>query len=44
MLPYRLSSLLLTIPAALMAISVHEFAHGAVADYFGDPTLGCLVD
>ena len=35
MLPYRL---LLTVPAALMAISIHEFAHGAAADYLGDPT------
>lgn len=38
MLPYRLSAMLLTVPAALMAISIHEFAHGAVADYLGDPT------
>mgnify|MGYP000854734351 FL=1 len=34
----NLQSLLLGIPALLMAISVHEFAHGYAAHRLGDPT------
>lgn len=33
-----IQSLLYTIPAALIAISFHEFAHGFVSDRLGDPT------
>jgi Zn-dependent protease len=43
MLQYFLSmayfkNLLYTVPAILLAISVHEFAHGFVSDRLGDPT------
>lgn len=31
-------SLLLSLPALLIALTVHEFAHGYVADKMGDPT------
>ena len=34
----NLESLLLGIPALLLAISVHEFAHGYAAYLLGDPT------
>ena len=34
----RLETLLLFVPAALLAISIHEYAHAAVAYRLGDPT------
>lgn len=34
----RILSLLLSLPALLIAITVHEFAHGYAADKMGDPT------
>lgn len=33
-----LSVLLLSLPALIIALTVHEFAHGYVADKMGDPT------
>lgn len=33
-----ISALLLSLPALLIALTVHEFAHGWVADKMGDPT------
>ncbi len=33
-----LSRLILQIPALLVAVTVHEFAHAVVADRLGDPT------
>ncbi len=33
-----IQSLLLKIPALLFAVTIHEFAHGIVADRLGDPT------
>jgi Zn-dependent protease len=33
-----LQNLILKIPALLLAVTVHEFAHGIVADRLGDPT------
>lgn len=33
-----LQSLVLKIPALLLAVTVHEYAHGLVADRLGDPT------
>lgn len=33
-----LQSLLITLPAILLALTVHEFAHGWAADRLGDPT------
>ncbi len=32
------STVLLTLPAVLLALSAHEFAHGLIADRLGDPT------
>jgi Zn-dependent protease len=37
-LPDLASLFLFTLPAVLLAISIHEFAHGAMADHLGDPT------
>ena len=34
----HLHSYLLLIPAFLIALTIHEFSHAAVATYFGDPT------
>lgn len=34
----RFLSLILSLPALLLALTVHEFAHGWVADKMGDPT------
>ncbi len=34
----RFLSLILSLPALLLALTVHEFAHGWVADRMGDPT------
>ncbi len=34
----RLFGITWSIPAILVAITVHEYAHGFVANYFGDPT------
>jgi Zn-dependent protease len=33
-----LAALLLKVPALLLAVTVHELAHGWVADWLGDPT------
>src|SRR5438045_2269792 len=33
-----IQSLLLKIPALLFAVTIHEYAHGIVADRLGDPT------
>lgn len=33
-----LENILLSVPGILLGITVHEFAHGWVADRFGDPT------
>src|SRR3972149_9239493 len=33
-----LQSLILMLPALLLAVTVHEVAHGVVADRLGDPT------
>lgn len=38
MLFSNLYDLLAGIPAILLALSFHEYAHGRVADYLGDPT------
>jgi Zn-dependent protease len=35
---FDLSSLIYTIPIILITITIHEFAHGKVADLLGDPT------
>jgi Zn-dependent protease len=37
-----LQSLILMAPALLLAVTVHEFAHGWVADRLGDPTARAL--
>ncbi|MDH7500089.1 MAG: site-2 protease family protein, partial [candidate division NC10 bacterium] len=34
----KIAELSITFPAVLLAISVHEFAHGWVANRLGDPT------
>ena len=34
----NLSSMLLTLPIILLSLTVHEFAHAAVANALGDPT------
>ncbi len=34
----RFMSLILSLPALLLALTVHEFAHGWMADKMGDPT------
>ena len=34
----NMSTILLNVPAALIALSVHEFAHGFVSTKLGDPT------
>ena len=34
----QLSSLVYSIPALLIALTLHEFAHGWVSDKLGDPT------
>ena len=33
-----LQEIVLLIPSFLIAVTVHELAHGLVADYLGDPT------
>src|SRR3972149_11014030 len=35
-----LQSLILMLPALLLAVTVHELAHGLVADRLGDPSAG----
>ena len=35
---FNISSLLISLPVILLAITVHEFAHAKVADVLGDPT------
>lgn len=35
---FDLSSLLVWLPVILISITIHEFSHGLVADYLGDPT------
>lgn len=35
---YQLQSVLISVPAVLIAISIHEFAHGYVSYKLGDPT------
>ena len=40
--PQELIAYLLAIPAALLALSVHEYAHGYVAYRLGDPTARSL--
>ena len=34
----QLSTLIYSIPALLIALTLHEFAHGWVSDKLGDPT------
>lgn len=34
----HLFEILWSLPAVLIAITIHEYAHGFVANYFGDPT------
>lgn len=36
----NLTTIILNVPAALIALSVHEFAHGYVSSKLGDPTPG----
>lgn len=35
---FDLSSMIYTVPALLIAITIHEYAHAATADAMGDPT------
>ncbi len=37
-----LYSLILAIPAILIALSIHEYSHGKVASMLGDPTPGWM--
>jgi Zn-dependent protease len=38
MFNFDISQLLLWLPAVLIALTFHEYAHGLVADWLGDPT------
>ena len=37
-MPFSLAQLIITVPALLFAITIHEYAHGKAALWMGDPT------